>query len=166
MNAALVVLVACLTLVGSGCHWPACADIDYDAGERFQLTVVRRQTTFDPHCDFAALAPGDTLTIVAGDLTTESDGCGVRAARPEVPAFAKDLVSMCEAEPRQLGQVCRGTTSPTMGCMLSTFVSTSIRHDDQSFEGRVDVHGSGACAPSGFCSDLYDVHIERLPQSP
>jgi hypothetical protein len=153
------VFVACLALPWTGCHQPVCPEPGYDAGERFQVTVVDR--TDGPDCGVASLKPGDTLTMVAGELLTMSDGCSVRAAEPAVPAFARDLVSMCAASPWPLGLSCNGAPSPTTVCFAQMAVHASIQRGAQSADGRFTVAWSGVCNPHG-CIDTYDVHVERL----
>jgi hypothetical protein len=156
------IVVAGLLLSGAGCHMPVCDPAGFDDGERFRLTIGAL-TSVGTACDVAAINRGETLTVVAGGLTKMSDGCSVRSAAPEIPGFAKDLVSACEGEARQLGQRCHGGTTTTMYCVVETSIGPEIQRSDQSLDGTFVVNWSGTCAPHGGCTDAYDVHIERLP---
>ncbi len=101
----------------------------FDKGEQFRITLTGRAT--DTACGILDLAPGTSFVLTAGDLSplVTPDGCQERAAAPETPSFAGNVIGACMSGPDQLGLVCDAEYPQDCHASVGMAVGPAITRD-------------------------------------
>ncbi len=141
----------------------------FDKGEQFRITLTGRAT--DTACGILDLAPGTSFVLTAGDLSplVTPDGCQERAAAPETPSFAGNVIGACMSGPDQLGLVCDAEYPQDCHASVGMAVGPAITRDTTVIDdGEFGMYWSwkgdaSACGlPGGYCRDEYTVRMERF----
>jgi hypothetical protein len=164
-------LIPMVALAAAICCKPDSCPPNYSPGDKFRITVNALSAGIP--CPGMQLSPGDSFVVTASNRAfggPVGDSCYVYGAEPEVPEFAKGVISSCVSDGR-LGISCEGVTASgcqvTMKSWVGSVPSSSqgvIDHDVYKIDVFLSTRSDGGvCAGYAACTAVdYDVRIERL----
>jgi hypothetical protein len=137
----------------------------FPPGTEFQVQVIE-ELPGSSMCHRFRLEPGQSFTLVAGQSTTNHDGCEMTAAAgPPAGVEAEFTTSNCR-KVGQLGTQCTATYAACPEQSRETSVRFILQADLRTLPafGTFGVQEGSPCAALRHCYDQFRVRVDRVPQ--